>query len=374
VALSLAYRPHEIVFLPALAAAVDERRRRAGEPWRAMLRPLLEWSAWFALALVVAFAPLILAGILDDLVRTLTTAQSGHYNVRTWYTFTQGLLVYLRDPATMVVLAATAALALAGPASLRPPARTWALALLGAFFYKPMSMWPHFYLNQPITLVWAINLALVVAWLQTTARLPAVLRLAAVAVLIALCVPGVPQFCQAAPSLAALGPLIRGEYPRAEPPGCIKQFSSRRWPSDRFCWEDYRTVLVYIRQTIPAETRIADLLWNVPYPAVNGPTGHLTPFPAAGGYIHLWIVDPSLIDTYVEILKRNKDLFVVWSPSQANPFFPQLDRVVYVSYRPIARFGKIQVWRHKRAGELTSRRAPQPRFTRTPRDAGAEAR
>jgi hypothetical protein len=93
--------------------------------------------------------------------------------------------------------------------------------------------------------------------------------------------------------------------------------------------------------------RVANLLWNVPYPPLNGPTGHLTPFPAAGGYIHLWMVDPSLIDEYVAILRQNEDLIVVWSPGKKNPFFPKLDRAVRADYHPMARFGAIELWHHE---------------------------
>jgi hypothetical protein len=338
------------VFVPALAAAVDEGARPAGEPWRKAIRPLGEWLLLLSAAVVLAFAPLIAAGTLDDLWRALTTARAGPYNVNTWFWFTQRLLLYFHEPGTIGVLGAVVLLSVAGPAALRGPARTWAFALLGAFFYKPMSLWPHQYLDQPIALVWAINLAVLVAWLMTTPRLAASARLAALGVMIAYCVPAVPRFCEPARSIQALGPLLRDEDPVAEPPGCVKQFASRQWPSDRYRWEDYRAVLAYIRESTPPETRLANLLWYVPYPALNGPGGRLTPFPAAGGYIHLWMVDPSLIDEYVAILKQNQDLLVVWSPGKPNRFFPQLDRAVRASYCPVARFGAIEVWRHKAGG------------------------
>jgi hypothetical protein len=349
--LALAVRPHEILFLPAFAAAVDEGVRHAGEPWKKTIRPLVEWSLFLAGSVLLAFSPLIVAGTLDELWRALTSAREGPYNVNTWFWFTDRLEIYFHERGTIGVLAAVVLLAVAGPAALRGPARTWALALLGAFFYKPISLWPHRYLDQPIALVWAINLALLVAWLMSTPRLMASLRLAAVAWMLACCVTGIPRFCDPARSLQAIGPLVRGEEPVAEPPGCLKQFASAQWPSDRYRWEDYRAVLVYLRRSTPPQMRVANLLWNVPYPAVNGPTGHLTPFPAAGGYIHLWMVDPSLIDEYVAILTQSKDLLVVWSPGKKNPFFPKLDGAVRAAYRPLARFGAIEVWHHKSSGE-----------------------
>jgi hypothetical protein len=357
--LALAVRPHELVFLPAMVAAVDEGARRPGEPWHKTIKPLLEWSVFLTVSVALAFLPLVLAGTFDDLVVALCSARRGPYNVNSWFWFSFRLEHYFHEPGTIGVLAAVVLLAVARPAALRGPARTWALALLGAFFYKPMSLWPHQYLDQPIALVWAINLAIVVAWLLTTPRLAALARLAGLVVVLAACVPGVPRFSSAGCSLQALGPLLRGEDPALEPPGCIKQFASRQWPSDRYRWEDYRDVLAYLRESTPADCRVANLLWNVPYPPVNGPTGHLTPFPAAGGYIHLWMVEPTLIDEYLSILRQNREIIVVWSPGKPNRFFPELDCAVREAYCPAARFGAIEVWRHRRAApcELNSTRA-----------------
>jgi hypothetical protein len=346
---AFAFRPQEIVFLPAMAAAVDEGGRRAGESWRRAIRPWLAWSALLAVSLVLAFSPLILAGVLDDFVRCVRSGVRGPYNVRSTFTFTQGLLGYFRDPGTMLELAAVVLLAINGPEALRRPARTWGLALLGVLFYKPMSPWPHFYLNQPITLIRAINLALIVAWLMTTHRMAAWARLATLAVILSYCVPGVPKFCTAAHSLQALGPLFRGEDPVDRPPGCGDQFGRSKGPGKWYRWEDYRPMLAYIRESTSPGTRIANLLWNVPYPTVNGPAGRLTPFPAAAGYIHLWMVDPSLRGEYVALLERNEDILVVWGPGTANPFFPELDRTVQEWYLPVARFGEIEVWRHRHA-------------------------
>jgi hypothetical protein len=354
--LALAVRPQEIVFLPAMVAAVDDGERPAGQPWQKSIRPLVEWSLFLAVSLLLAFAPLIAAGTLDDLWRALTSARQGPYNVNTFFWFSHHLGLYFEQQGTFAVLAGVVVLAVAGPAALRGPARTWALALLGAFFYKPISLWPHRYLDQPVALLWAINLAILVAWLLTAPRLIALARLAAIGAIVACCVPGVPRFCDPARSVAAIGPLLRGADPVAEPPGCTKQFASPEWPSSRYRWDDYRAVLDFLRGSTPPQVPVANLLWNVPYPPVNGPTGHLTPFPAAGGYVHLWMVDPSLIDEYVAILRKNEDLIVVWSPGKKNPFFPKLDRAVRASYCPAARFGAIEVWRHKAPGRASRHR------------------
>ena len=60
-------------------------RTPPGEPWRRALGPISEWAAAFAAALVVAFAPLILAGVVDDFAQRLRIAHYGaSYNRATW--------------------------------------------------------------------------------------------------------------------------------------------------------------------------------------------------------------------------------------------------------------------------------------------------
>ena len=91
VGLSFAFRPQELVFLPALLAAIDEGARVRGEPWWRSSRPWLEWTGLLVLATILAFSPLILAGVLDDLVRRVLNALDGPYNVRSDFSFQQGL-------------------------------------------------------------------------------------------------------------------------------------------------------------------------------------------------------------------------------------------------------------------------------------------
>jgi hypothetical protein len=61
------------------------------------------------------------------------------------------------------------------------------------------------------------------------------------------------------------------------------------------------------------------------------------------------MVDPSLEETYIDILERSDDVLVVWGPGKLNPFFPELDHAVLRWYCPVARFGAIEVWRHRYA-------------------------
>jgi hypothetical protein len=70
VAAALAIRPHVVVFLPALGAAVAEGTDRPGtepRPGRArLIRSLVEWLLAVGLLTALAFAPLVIAGIADE--------------------------------------------------------------------------------------------------------------------------------------------------------------------------------------------------------------------------------------------------------------------------------------------------------------------
>jgi hypothetical protein len=345
-AVALAYRPHEVLFLPAIASALLEGGRDGDGGWRGSIRRLSGWCAALVVSLVVAFGPLIVAGVLDDFVHALriTHYGEGSYNRATWSSFARGLEYHLHDRTTAGTLAAGVLLAILGPAARRGPSRTWSLALLGALFYKPISPFPHAYLDQPVVLVRSIALAPLVASMLAAGRLAAPLRLAGVAAAIAAGVPSAPAYCSASRSLRALRPLMRGEDPVEAPPGCERRFSDQ--PGGFYHWGDYRRLLAYIRRSTSPRTRVANLLHEFPLPTVNGPAGRLTPFPAAGGYIHLRSVDPGLEARYAEDLERAADSVVVWDPGFPDPRFPLLDRAARRWYRPEARFGNIEVWRH----------------------------
>lgn len=68
-AAAVTIRPHAIFFLPAIASALMERRRPR--------RGLAEWGLAFTAFVALAFAPLVIDGLLDDLIRGLRVAAYG---------------------------------------------------------------------------------------------------------------------------------------------------------------------------------------------------------------------------------------------------------------------------------------------------------
>jgi hypothetical protein len=194
-------------------------------------------------------------------------------------------------------------------------------------------------------LVESVGLALPAAWLLAIPWLTPSVRLAGLVVLLAAAVPGWPRYCTARGSLEALGPLARGEIPEQAPPGCRDYFPSGRAIDT---WDDYRRVLLYLRDDVDRRRPVASLLRALPLPAVNGPTGHLSPFPAAGGCIHLLLVDRRLEDAFIEALEQTAGTLVIWIPDDPAIIkdlrFPRIEAVVRSRYRPCQRFGRIQVW------------------------------
>jgi hypothetical protein len=350
-AAGLAYRPQVVLFLPALAAALDERARRAGEPWARTIPALAEWCAAFAASLILVFSPLIWEGALDDFVLRLGMARyGGSYNHATWPGLVAGVRRQLGVPWTFGVLAAGGLLSLAGPATLRRPARTWVLAAAGALLYKPISPVPHAYLDQPLLLIRSVSLAPLAAWwLAWPAPIAiATLRLGVLAALMAAVLPRNPMLCSVETSLRAMRTLARGEDALDPPPGCARYYRDR--PGRHYRADDYRRLLAYLRTSVHRQTRVANFLRAHPYPTVNGPTAHLSTFPAAAGILFLSAIDPGREDAFLEALERTTDSVVVWVPGEifVDPRLrlPRMVRAIRTSYRPLARFGNLEVWGH----------------------------
>ena len=175
-ALALSIRPHAILFLPALAAAVAEGGPSLRSTPYARFR-FLEWVSWLGLFLAMVFAPLVAAGITADWFRSLAVpAYGGPYSTVTPASAVQVFLNQLRDWKTVIPLAATFLLATYSSGGLRRTARTWSLAWLGVLVYRPVHPAHHGYLIHPILLVGSITWALVASqivsihWLSRPVR------------------------------------------------------------------------------------------------------------------------------------------------------------------------------------------------------------
>ncbi len=142
-ALALAIRPHVVVFLPALWAAVAEgigrprhrADRRSSAP--GLVRSLAEWSLAFGIFTAMAFAPLLIAGIADDLVRGLrVVAFGGPYNRANPATIVQVFADQLHETTNLIVIGLLALTLISSRGESRRRAATWGLALAAALVYR----------------------------------------------------------------------------------------------------------------------------------------------------------------------------------------------------------------------------------------------
>jgi hypothetical protein len=153
-----------------------------------------------------------------------------------------------------------------------------------------------------------------------------------------------------------LADLIRGEAPDRPPPGCRYSFE-RRSP---YRWQDYQAVLAYLRRSTAPDTPVANVLRSYPYPTLNGPAGRPSPFPAANGILYLWWVDSTLEPQFIRALEASAGVIVVWAPGEETTEpalrLERLEATIRRLYRPVARFGRIEVWRRlDEVGPITRR-------------------
>ena len=311
------------------------------------------WCLWYGLFVAMAFAPLLLAGIADDLVRGLRiAAYGGPYSKATPANMIRAFADQFRSWRTDVPLVATLLLAARPRDASSGLARTWSLAWLGVLFYQPLHPVHHFYLLLPIFLVSSVTWAFAALWLLTFQRLARPLLVLAIALLVYEIMPVCPNMCSFTESLWALRPLLRGEMPTQPPIGCVPTYPRfPRFNTRQTRWKSYGELLNYLRSETGPRTLVANVINRIPYDTINGPTGRLSPFLAESGICWMTLVDMDLDPEFALSLIESTDSVVVWDPSQtaANPRL-KLERVIAVVrqyYEPAAGFGDFEVWRRK---------------------------
>lgn len=361
VASGFAIRPHVVLWVPVAMLVIAWEAEGAS---RAKARSVVVWGAVCAGFVVLWFAPLIAQGLIGDLVRGVRQASyGGGYGKATWASVANGVMrqgglldlgsafatpsrgwATLRGWRVVAMLVGLAIFAGTGRARLAWP---WFAALGVGMLYEPLHPKRHAYLALPLLLVGAVAFGalsgLILERLQGRAR-------AAVWVfagLVVLAVPGLPSSCDPSGSLDVL----MGRESSRVPPTAAPHFYPGD-PNTPYRWEDYRSVIAYLRRNTDSGARVMNMLRNVPFPSVNALVSRITLWPAESGVIWLWSVNPEREVRFVEALsKAPAGSVVVWSPGE--PIFDarlRLDRLVAEvrrGFRPEARFGSIEVWRKK---------------------------
>lgn len=342
-AVAFTIRPQTVLFLPGFVMALDESARRPGESLGRSARAVVAWGVSCAVLILLAFLPLILAGVLGDFVRSIRMIGYGSaYNRVTVSSFVRTWLIQLEPVRLSIVPLAMLILAPAVGYPARRLALTWFLVLLGVSLYRPLSPSTHLYLSIPLILSWSMSLA-VLAYLALEAR-PSSPTFQALALVVVLAWGTTfrPEFCAIRPSLRALREKHWGEMPSLPPAG----YSNRQVSTGAFYpWDAYRDVVAYLRRKTTPDTRVANALTGDL--ALNGPIDRLSAFPAEALTWLRW-VKPGDAAKFAEALRRHVNSVVVWDPSSDRAGTTELvDQVIRDEYEPEAKFGVIEVWRRK---------------------------
>jgi hypothetical protein len=358
-AIAFAIRPQVVLFVPALLLAISQGAsgEAKSSPVRTA-RTLFGWGVLLILLIVLAFMPLVLAGAWHDFLRSIRiTFYGAQYNKTNPNGILNQLLLQALHLEFDLVPLAILVLAPLSEARTRSTARVWLLAYAGAWFYKPLSPVPFLYLEQPLTILWAINIAVLVELLLTPGLASPAIRLVAVLLAATLGVHARPAMCSVAYARQGIEALLLGVDPEAAPLGIHIGL-----PVDpkltAFPWEDFRETLAFLRTRTSPDTPVANLLHVVP--ALNGPTGRTTPLPAES---LAWLgVKPDDEGAFARALgKAPAKTLVVWTPEKGKfvdlwSHFDQVKRLAPVirrDYEPIAHFGDVEIWK-RRANEARS--------------------
>jgi hypothetical protein len=343
-AVAMAFRPHVVLLFPAILTALilSTDRTEPGEGRKGILGRTVAWSLAFIVGIFLVFAPLLLHGVLLDLVVGIRNYASKANHPITLAGVARGIFVELRLDWRIVIIV-LGNLLLAGKAS--PRARraflAWLVAVICVLFYAPVHPIAHRYLHQPGYIIFAIHIGLFVGLaLEALVRVP-LAQVLAIALAIGLAVPGEPIFCSLQQVPEAIATLRRGEIAASAPLG---------YRRSRYEWADYRGVLNYLRTQTPADVQVANLLQDPP--ALAGPAGRISVFHKESGIANVLFAHPDNEPQLADDLRKAENSVVVWVPgepslSKAMPPLDLLKSVVRELYEPETRFGVIEVWKRK---------------------------
>jgi hypothetical protein len=365
-AVGFVFRPQVVLLFPALALAVAQgiwTARVPGKPVARTARGLVVWGMLLAGFVVLAFAPIMAAGLIGDFLRGIRlTFYGSRYNLVGLHTFSVQMLLQSLHLEFVIVPALLLLFTARTDPATRGAIRVGLTALAGAWLYKPLSPVPYPYLSHPLTLVWSMNVVLLVGVLARPEWGSASHRLAAVGLAIGLAIHLKPENCSVQAARLAFHEIPRGMMMPTQPPPGYPEItldaSAQPYP-----WKDYAATLEYLRRETRPDERVANLLRIVP--ALTGPSGRLPALPAES--LAWLLVKPDDEPRFHQALEEATGGIVVWSPREIDGSEGQrlagvvkrLAPLVRRRYVPIARFGEIEIWRSKdgvaRASDRTNR-------------------
>ena len=360
-ACALTLRPHAILFLPAIASALDDSARSGGGFSKKSVVAIIEWGLLFAIFTLLAFSPLIAQGLVDDLARgsrsrggSVWKSYAGKHYSRNLarvdkHLFTcssrrDRVVLGVRVPRIEEIGADVDRRALGGDRLQTASSRAARLSR------SPLGSDP------------AIAIARVAGGVLKTARLSSIVKLLIMIWIVLQTAAKIPSKCDAIAGLRGISDLARGGIPERAPIGCDPWYQrpGNPFPKGDYPWKDYRDVILYIKTHSRSHERVADLLRRMPFPPLNGVAGRLDVFPVESGIAWLWMRpnDVHMEEFLAKTLEDTPDSLVVREPDGAGidprMALKKIGPVVRKRYEVVARFGRLEVLRRRPRGQPES--------------------
>ncbi len=326
VAFALISRPQTVLFLPALAWALSNHG------WRRLVLGISFSLMFFGLLLL----PLLLNGLLTDWLLEINRIGTGGIYAQAKFDLNRIFLDQLLTGGCLPILM------LGGFALAVQPKRPFIPVLLLACIalYRPLSPFPHGYLDQPFRLSLAFVSMFLAARIIETEWRPRWKSLLLLALITSVIEP-FPRCCESRKLGKSWKYLTTGNSHRYVPIGYTKESI----PGQHiYPWHEYKALIDYLRTQTPPDAPIANLL--LAPTAINGATGRHTPLHAES-MMWLIIVGRPDHEAFADELRSASDAYVVWRPAEWHlvPEWRCLPETIELYYKPVANFGDIVVCR-----------------------------
>jgi hypothetical protein len=322
VAFALVSRPQVVLLLPAFAPAL-------GWKWRVGLL----WGSLVVALTALLFLPVIANGLFFDFLNQIRAISDGGIYA---HAKTDTLAIHWKQLAT-----GGATVVLLGSLLLRPRLAWPFVALAGAWFYRPLSPFPHNYLEQPLRTFLCVAV-MVLLGSMLNGNHSNKWKLLGVLAILGCTIHFNPRCCEF-DNQRKVWRALHGNIERFVPKG----YTDASLPG--LCIYPYhhdRQLIEYLSTRTSPDTKVANLLLSPA--AVNGPAGRRTPLHAES---MMWIivVGRKEWDGFARELADTSDALVVWRPAEWEPvpewvIIPDTLRRLY-QHR--ISFGEIEVWERK---------------------------
>jgi hypothetical protein len=295
--------------------------------------------------------PFLVRGLTADFLRGISAnTLGGYHNTRSFRTIGRILESELRQPRYSLLLLGQLVVVVRARPGNRLASLAVLLAFLGGLLYRPVSPFPHAYLEHALHVVAALGLAGVLSVIFASTLWPVLARCAAITLVLFVSLPSWPASVDLVASVRALPSLVAGTLPKEPPPG-VRGLLPMEREIRSFNWPDYRATVEHIRATTDSTSKVAVLIRTHPYPTFTGIAGRAPVFRAESGI--LWLVwgQGRTESDFIEDLRRAPDSLVVRSPgektNETRLKLTELEAEVDRLYEREARFGVFEVLRRR---------------------------